>query len=239
MTSIPGYAALIGDVIGSRKHPVRAELQNDLESAFATVSELTQPLQPLQPLQMTVGDEFQGLYPTVVQALDVTLLLRLVLSGEADLRFGVGWGLLSTVDAPRTPFGQDGPAWWSARQAIEQVERRQKQRSGPRRLRTYLVHSSASETVPMPPSSSSLPPPREYDLAATPALNAFLTCRDELIGRMDPRDCRLLLAQLRGETQVQAAQEEGISAAAASQRKTRSGAGAIAFAQSILREGAL
>lgn len=235
MILIPGYAAVIGDVIGSRKHPLRAELQDDLESAFATVSELTHAL---QRLQMTVGDEFQGLYPTVVDALEVTLLLRLVLSGEADLRFGVGWGLLTTVDAPRTPFGQDGPAWWNARQAIEHVERRQKQRGGPRGLRTYLVHPSESENVSEPLSSGSLPPPREYDPAATASINAFLACRDELIGRMDARDCRLFLAQLRGETQLQAAGEEGISAAAASQRKARSGAGAIAFAHTILREGA-
>ncbi len=77
-------------------------------------------LAPEADLRVTVGDEFQGTFATVGQALHATLWLRLHLAPRADLRHGVGWGAVQLLaDEPRV---EDGPGWWAARRAIEEAK---------------------------------------------------------------------------------------------------------------------
>ena len=113
-THRPGYAAVIGDLVGSRQ--AAAGLFDHVTAALTRVNDR---IEALQPLQITIGDEFQGVYRGLGAALDATLLVRLLLHGTADVRFGIGWGGFTRWNPDRAPFEQDGPAWWAAREALD------------------------------------------------------------------------------------------------------------------------
>ncbi|WP_194906725.1 hypothetical protein [Quadrisphaera sp. INWT6] len=66
------------------------------------------------------------------------------------------------------------------------------------------------------------------------AVNAHLLLRDELVGGMSPRARRLLAHHLRGRSQAEAAQHEGITQPAVSQALARSGARAVVRATELL-----
>lgn len=66
------------------------------------------------------------------------------------------------------------------------------------------------------------------------AVNAYLLCRDETIGRLGDRARRLLHRAALGQTQDQIAKAEGITQSAVSQSLGRSGAGAVLAAQAEL-----
>src|SRR5436305_11646321 len=113
-------AALIGDVVGSRRASDRSALHRRVATALRQVAEGA-----IDPPAFTVGDEFQGSYPTVGAAIDAALTLRLLLAPETDVRFGIGWGAVAILDA-NTGI-QDGPGWWTARAAIQQTAEAQRQ----------------------------------------------------------------------------------------------------------------
>ncbi len=171
-----------------------------------------------QPLTPTIGDEFQGLYGDLVSALDATLVVRLALLGEVDVRFGIGSGELLGYEASRAPFEQDGPAWWAAREAVEMVRDLEQRRERSRGLRTRWIDEGID----------GLPP--------VGAVNAFLHCRDELVTAMDPRDAHILLGLLVDEPLTSIAKRLGVSVSAVSQRAIGGGLYAIRQAHEELRE---
>ncbi|NHC24256.1 hypothetical protein G6553_13880 [Nocardioides sp. IC4_145] len=192
---------LIGDLVGSRRLTDRADAQRKVGAALARVERDIDTVQPLEP---TVGDEFQGAFATVADAVLASLLVRLELRAVVDVRCGLGAGDVVVHDGSRRPLLQDGPGWWSAREALEVLGR-------PRR--------AASRTWYAGPE----PGP----------VNAFLTTRDALVDRLNERACRMLLRSLRGAAQQQIAAEEGISKSAVSQAFAR-GVGALRDAHLVL-----
>ncbi len=204
-------AALIGDVVVSRRHPDQVELLREVREALDSAND---QVSGLQPLSQTVGDEFQGSYATVAAALDAALHVRLRLAGRHDVRFGVGWGEITAYDPQRAPMGQSGSAWWAAREAIERVAALETRRQWPRTVRTLVA---------------GLGEPLEG------AVNAFLLCRDSLLGRMDVRDLRVTLGLLLGERQVDVAQELGIRQPSVARRQMENGASAVYRAHLELR----
>jgi hypothetical protein len=220
-------AAVIGDVVGSRGHLDRRVLQDRLAEAL----ERTNGIVPaVQPLVITVGDEFQGLYGDLAAALDATLFTRLAVLGDVDVRFGVGWGTLDVYDAARAPFAQDGPAWWTARDAIERASAAAREREAARGSRTAFVGGSRQDGG----RTGSDAPGRWRTRAEEDLVNAMLVCRDELVWRMDARDARLAMALFAGETQAVVAAREGVTQSAVSQRLVRSGAHALRRARDLL-----
>lgn len=206
-------ATLIGDLVGSRLLPDRSAAQQRLVEVLAQVNaEVT----PVQPLETTIGDEFQGAYAELAQAVQASLLIRLRLLPLVDSRYGLGLGEVTVFEPGRTPLSQDGPGWWAARDGIEQVQAREGRRAAARGTRTWFVDRSGD--------------PR----SVAPAVNAFLLCRDESIGLMGERARRLLLGWLQGRTQSELAEQEGISQSAVSQALGRSGAYALRDAQQAL-----
>lgn len=195
--------ALIGDVVGSRDLPDRAAAQARLGGVLVSVAEAVPGVQPLEP---TVGDEFQGAYATLADATRVSLLVRLALLPDIDVRCGIGEGATTVFDATRRPLLQDGPAWWAAREAVETM-------STPRRsgLRTWYVGPEAA------------------------LVNAHLLCRDALVDRLSERGWRMLGLALLGWTQQAVAEAEGISRSAVSQQFAR-GIAAVRDAQRLLEE---
>lgn len=118
---MPDLATVIGDLVSSRRSADRGAVQRRLAEVAAEVNAVLEPAQPFEP---TVGDEFQGAFATVPQALTGSLLLRLRLREVIDTRVGVGWGEVTVHDAERRPLLQDGPGWWAARDALEELGRR-------------------------------------------------------------------------------------------------------------------
>lgn len=122
MTSALAYT-LIGDLVGSRGLPDRAHAQERLGAVLAEVTALVSPLQSLEP---TVGDEFQGLFTGLGDATLATLLVRLALVPEIDVRCGLGHGEVTVHDASKRPLLQDGPGWWAARDAVNEIGSRRR-----------------------------------------------------------------------------------------------------------------
>ncbi|HSJ49958.1 MAG TPA: SatD family protein [Actinomycetota bacterium] len=237
--SPPGFAAVIGDVVRSREHPNRDALQESLRGAFQAANGR---VPAIQPLTSTLGDEFQGLYADLSGALDATLLVRLHLTGAAEVRFGVGWGEVTMHTAARAPFEQDGPAWWAARAALEQVTLGAAKQEMPREWRTIVVEWDGASERSRPPTASEpvraapgdLPAPRPSGVRTIDGLNAFLACRDVLLDRLDDRAARLAIAHLEGKTQAEMAAQEGITQSAVSQRLRTGGIYAITVASDLL-----
>lgn len=204
-------AALIGDVVGSRRAADRADLHHRLDQLIGRANE---ELTPLVPLRITVGDEYQGCFATVGEALHAALWLRLDLLPDADVRHGVGWGPVAVLE--EDPRIEDGPGWWAAREAIEWAKA-EAARASLRHLRTaYRRHADAEG-----PDAESV--------------NAALVCRDQLVGSVSQRSLRLLQGGFAGRTQAMLAQEEGVSASAVSQRFRNDGLAAILAAEELLR----
>lgn len=189
---------LIGDVVGSRRLSDRAGAQAAIGAALERVSAHVR-LQ--QPLEATVGDELQGGFASLADATLTALLVRLELLPDVDVRCGLGMGEVTVHDPDRRPLLQDGPGWWAAREALDELGR-------PRRsaLRTWYVGPGAGTA------------------------NAFLTVRDTLVDRLNDRSRRMLLLALQGHTQAEIAEVEGISKSAVSQAFAK-GVGAVRDAQ--------
>ena len=192
--------AVIGDLVGSRGQPSRAEAQRSLQGALDTVNQ--QVASAVQPLEPTIGDELQGVYDDLHDALLATVLVRLALPDTMDCRFGIGVGTLEIVGTSNYGLTQDGPAWWSARTAIDTAKDKSRHLPG---LRTWIVRDETEEP----------------DM-----VNAYLLMRDELVSGFDARQRRIALGAVQGRTRTQLAEQEGISVSAVSQRH-RAGIGAL------------
>jgi SatD family (SatD) len=205
------YAALLGDVVKSRSYSDQKEL---LQAIARQLKAVNSDVKAFQPLELTIGDEFQGAYEDLGQALKATLLVHLRLVGTCEVRFGIGWGEIVTSDADHLPFRQSGSAWWHAREALKEVSAAESRHHSPRGLRTCVLG------VPQ-------------DMGRM--LEAFLLCRDELLAAMKLRDSRITLGLILGRSQSEIAKDLDISQPAVAQRQSASGAKAIFCAHKSLR----
>lgn len=201
-------ATVIGDVIGSRHAADRSELHRVVATALRQLA-----AGAVDPPAFTVGDEFQGSYPTVGTAIDAALSVRLAVGPDIDVRFGIGWGPVTVLDAEAGI--QDGPGWWAAREAIEHTAESQRH-SGFTLVRTTFRAPADSRD----------------DVAA---VNAGLLCRDHLLGSLDDRSLRIVNGLMNHQTKKELAAAEGISASAVSQRTGRDGLDLIVLASQYLQ----
>ncbi len=201
-------ATVIGDVVGSRRTGDRPALHRRVAAALHQVA-----AGAIDPPAFTVGDEFQGTYPTLGAAIDAALTTRLLLAPEIDVRFGIGWGTVTVLDADAGI--QDGPGWWTARDAIKQTAETQRQ-PGFMLVRTTFRAYADTRT----------------DVAA---VNAALICRDHLLGSLDERSLRIVRGLMTGRTKKELAAAEGISPSAVSQRASRDGLDLVVLASQYLR----
>jgi len=201
--------------VASRRASDRRLLQTRLDAVLKEVNELLKPPVPLEP---TIGDEFQGSFDGVATAVKASLLIRLALldSARVDSRYGLGIGPVEILERKHR-VSQDGPGWWSAREAIILA----KQTSQVRHtsfVRTYLCAHSSRWT------------------GEAAALNAFLFCRDAIVDRMKQNGQSRLYGLMLGLSQSEIATREGATQGAISQSLARSGAFAVVAAQSQLEE---
>ncbi|HEX9834678.1 MAG TPA: SatD family protein [Mycobacterium sp.] len=195
-------------MVGSRHVSDRPAVHLALSEALRDVS-----AGAIDAPAFTVGDQFQGGYPTVGAAIDAALSIRLAVATHIDVRFGIGWGAVSVLD-PETGI-QDGPGWWAAREAIEWTAAAQRQ-PGLAMVRTSFRVAGVDRT--------------DAD-----AINAALLCRDHLLGSLDSRSIRIVKGLLTNQTKKDISAAEGISASAVSQRAGRDGLDLIVVASKYLR----
>ncbi|MEO8749027.1 SatD family protein [Dermatophilaceae bacterium Sec6.4] len=186
-------ATLIGDIVTSREAHDRQELHVRLLQALHIAG---RDVAATSALTITVGDEFQGAYRHLGEALAAAFAVRLALLPETQVRFGFGWGRTQLLDAATGI--QDGPGWWAAREAIEAAEHAARQ-PATRAVRTVFVAA-------------------QDDGPATGAVNAALLCQDQLLSSLDERSTRILIHLAAGGSRTTIAAHEGISVSAVSQR---------------------
>ena len=190
MKNIAECVALLGDVVRSRVSE-RARVHEALLKAIEVCNE-NHP--PLDPLRVTVGDEIQGIYTTLGQAIAAMLRLRDELLGIAEVRCGLGGGEVQVIDPKRGI--QDGSAWWGAREAIECAESLSRQ-PGNRTSRTALVDARAG---------------------ANPLADPTLRVIDAQLAGLSPGSRRSWVHLRAGLDNAAAAKLEGITPSANSQR---------------------
>ena len=183
--SSKSVVAMVGDVTGSRQTGDRETLQETLLQAMTSVNKT---VVPIQELTMTIGDEFQGMYSTIAEASQAALRIRLALLPQVDVRIGIGWGEL-TLAPESPPFGQDGPCWWRAREAITDVKQSEGSNSVPRSIRTKCSTGTYSDQV----------------------INAFFAMRDQVVSGFDEIDMQVARLRLDGLSQKEIATEVGLS----------------------------
>jgi hypothetical protein len=198
---------VIADIVGSRRLDRRDDAQRRLEETVVRVQE--DRALARRPLTSTVGDELQGEYDRLEDALAGILLLQLALPEGLECRYGIGIGDIRAV-ASTAGARTDGPGWWAARQAIEEVHALQQRAAPSARTR---VAAAAGEDAGVS--------------ASVPLANAYLLARDELVGAMSERARRLVYGRCLGRTQSALATEEGITQSAVSQALGTAGAGAV------------
>lgn len=184
---------------------------------YAALAEVNDLLHPLRPLWITAGDEYQGSFATVAEAVQATLLVRVRLLPNHDIRHGIGWGPTTVLDEETGV--EDGPGWWAARAGIEAAARAGDS-PGQRWLRTAYVVADGVEG------------------GADPGfVNAGLVLRDERVSGLSERSVSVLRGLLLHETQRDLAEALGISASAVSQRVRADGLAAIVAAHDLLAPG--
>ncbi|MEZ0340692.1 SatD family protein [Mycobacterium sp. pV006] len=202
-------ATLIGDVVGSRHATDRRALHREVSAALRSVAEGA-----LDAPAFTVGDEFQGTFSRVGEALAAAWAIRVAVAPGIDVRFGIGWGEVSVLD--KATRIQDGPGWWAARAAIESTAETQRQ---PGLTQVRITYRSQADTGP------------PADL-----VNAALMCRDHMFGSLDERSIRILRGLMSHRSKKQLAAAEQISPSAISQRAGRDGLDLIVIASQYLSE---
>ncbi|RJN31101.1 SatD family protein [Nesterenkonia natronophila] len=192
--------ALIVDVIGSRGHADRNEVQRSVEDALEHIG---QAVPPTQEFRATVGDEFQAVYASRNAALRATLFAGLLPQDGPLLRFGLGEGEIGGVPSRTSERIEDGPGWWNAREAIEAVAFQQRRFSF---LRSWYISGAPEQDV---------------------AVNAYLLTRDQLLDGLSVRARDYARGVAQGANQKHIAAEHGVSQPAVSKLLRESGAATL------------
>jgi len=205
--------AVIVDLVDSRTLADRSAAQHDVERAFDRTADVT----ALDPLHATVGDEFQVIYGTLTDALLATTAATLALPQTVQIRLGIGRGQVRTIGTGGSGPLQDGPGWWSARDAINETHRREDGR-------TAFLRSWYHDADDRHGTTERL-------------VNAYFLGRDHVVSRLAPRARRIALGLVQGRTQAQIAADEGISPSAVSQTVQKSGVAAVVEGLRVLGDG--
>jgi hypothetical protein len=116
--------ALIGDIVLSKKIEDRAIFQTNLNKQFKKISKASKPFL-LSPFTVTLGDEFQAVYEKPDSILrDIWKIIETIYPHQA--RFSLGIDKLTTNINPMKAIGMDGPAFYLARDGINELKKSSK-----------------------------------------------------------------------------------------------------------------
>lgn len=119
------YVAIIGDLVGSRALSAdeRAAVQEQFESVLKKINkDFKNEIASL--FLITAGDEAQGILKQPHRCYEITRQIQIGLA-PTEIVLGVGYGALSTSLGVYA-VGADGPAFYRARQALEDAKAERK-----------------------------------------------------------------------------------------------------------------
>ncbi len=119
------YVTIIGDLVGSRALPAgeRAAVQKRFEAVLKKVNQDFKT-EIASLFLITAGDEAQGILKQPNFCYEILRLIQIGLT-PTEIVFGVGYGGLSTSLGVYA-VGADGPAFYRARQALEDAKAERK-----------------------------------------------------------------------------------------------------------------
>lgn len=123
------YIAIIGDIIDSKKIINRAEIQEKLNFILNEINKKYEKSISANFI-ITLGDEFQGLLNSPENIIKILEKIKLELY-PVKLRFGIGFGGITTEINKTMAIGADGPAFYKARESIEELKISEKKNEKP------------------------------------------------------------------------------------------------------------
>ena len=118
------YIAIIGDIKVSKKLENRNQIQEKLNHVLGYVNEKYSG-DIVAKFIITLGDEFQGLLKKGEHLLDIIKYIQKEMY-PVKLRFGIGVGEISTDIIYEAAIGADGPAYYAARNMVEELRNQEK-----------------------------------------------------------------------------------------------------------------
>ncbi|PTY37327.1 hypothetical protein BGP77_06095 [Saccharospirillum sp. MSK14-1] len=111
---------MIGDLVASRRSSLRQQLQEQLKQALDDLNQDRTGL--TSPYTITLGDEFQVVYEQADRVFADCLAIAAAVY-PVRMRFSLSLGEISTELNPDQALGMDGPAFYQARDGIDQLKR--------------------------------------------------------------------------------------------------------------------
>ena len=122
--TIQSFVAVIGDMKDSRHLENRKEVQVRLQGILDRLNKKYKD-EIVSRFLITLGDEFQGLLSSGKYILDMVNEIRMAMH-PVRLRFGIGFGQITTDIRTEMALGADGPGYYRAREAVELLKEREK-----------------------------------------------------------------------------------------------------------------
>ena len=119
------FVAVIGDIVSSKKIQNRSHVQEKFKIILNNINE-TYKDDIASNFMITLGDEFQGLLNEGKNAIKIVSDIEIKMMPQ-KLRFGIGIGGITTTINPDYPLGADGPAYYNARNMIEELKKKENQ----------------------------------------------------------------------------------------------------------------
>lgn len=141
MASSPSFhAVLMGDLVGSERHADPRDLHARFNAAIDRQNKAL-AADMASPLTITLGDEFQGLFTSLVAAAQAAREIRFELLGkDIDCRFVIGSIDLRTPVNSRRAWNMMGPGFAAARERLGE-------KRAPSRYRFSLSQDPLLETM--------------------------------------------------------------------------------------------
>ena len=141
MTDKTLYAAIVGDIISSKKIPNRQEAQKELQSVL---NEINSKYKEAIASKFTIvrGDDFQGLIKEDFVHLVPEIIDRISFRFNYPLRFGTALGTIGSDLNPNQCIGMFGEVFLFAELAIDAAKQKKKNDYGLNVVRYDLAYTS-------------------------------------------------------------------------------------------------
>lgn len=118
------YYAIIGDIKKSKELSGRDQIQKNLNKVLSHINDVYSK-DIAAKFIITLGDEFQGLLCRTDHLIEIIQYVQRELY-PVEFRFGVGIGEISTEIHYEAAIGADGPAFYAARNSIEDIRKQER-----------------------------------------------------------------------------------------------------------------
>lgn len=122
--TVHSFAAVIGDIKDSRHLENRKEVQDHLQMTLDRLNEKYKD-DIVSKFLITLGDEFQGLLCSGKNILNMVNEIKMEMH-PVRLRFGIGFGRITTDIKTEMALGADGPGYYRAREAVQLLKEQEK-----------------------------------------------------------------------------------------------------------------